>query len=258
MCNLLPAVFVVLSLTTAGCRPLYSGQVVFQGGHLTAAVEGYMTLYAQIYEGSRAPLILRGVTGRCEDQEICQVAVVSGDRGDEIRVAGKRPGRTQLKIKYVHPIRKKPGWKIMKVRFVTGRVTRLKVGQPAVTKDRLLFVEGPRAQLMSCAESYHHRFSYNGFLWKSIMNDRVQLFECENPVEVIKGKRSFYDYAATPNRWNNAPFGSTVLVCATLSLGDKKWSSISVYSWNGKDLLSREGVVPDELCKRVSDRSTAE
>jgi hypothetical protein len=241
-----------LFLAAAACKPpLYSGPVVVQGDRCTGAVEGYMTLYAQIYEGSRSPLVLRGVRGKCEDPKVCQVAVVSGNKGDEIRVAGARPGSTHVKVSYVHPVRKEPGSERVRVIFAAGRVAPLQVGRPAVTRDRLLVLEGPGGQAMSCASASLSTFRYNGFVGERLMSDRVRLFECEKPQEILKGKQSFYDYSATPNRWNRAPFGSTVLVCATTSADGKEWSSLSIYSRDGKNLLARDGVAPEDLCRRI-------
>lgn len=247
--RLLPWPSVALTIGT-GCTP-YSGPVTTNVDELTAAVEGYAIVHAQIFDGSRSPRVLEGVKARCEDESVCQTAVIRHDRGDEVRVAGKRAGTTSVVVDYVHPVRKKRGSKRVNVTFVEGRVSWLRVGEPAVTEQRLVLLNGPQSEPWSCPTSTAGTFRYNGFVWESVMHDRVRLFECEKPFEVIPGRRSFYDYEATPNRWYDHPFGSTVLVCATVTADGSRWASLDVYSRDGRRRLMQQGEVPPLLCLRV-------
>jgi hypothetical protein len=238
------------ALLASGCTP-YSGPVTLNVDELTAAVGGYAIVHAQIFDGSRAPRVLSGIRARCEDETICQTVVVHHERGDEVRIAGKRAGTTWVVVDWMHPVRNKPGSGRVKATFVEGRSVELRVGAPAVTEQRLVLLTGPGSQRWSCSSSTAGTFRYNGFVWDSVIHDRVRLFECEKPFEVIAGQPSFYDYQATPNRWYDHPFGSTVLVCATITPTEQRWASVDIYSRDGQTRLSRQGIVPAKLCQRT-------
>jgi hypothetical protein len=129
------ALLVAPLVLTACPYPNYNGPVEVPQLEAAVPVGAYVALSPYL-RGVGAPMSARGVSAKCVDASICDVAVV----GSEVRVGGKKAGRAEVVVGY-EEADGRPNASRVFVNFTDGLVAPIALGKQTYEPELLQTIE---------------------------------------------------------------------------------------------------------------------